>query len=228
MELSSVIVNAAICSEHSWYNRGQDRLKKSLSDVGSRSDMMFLNYEEVLLHSVYEDKIFAIKQAASIGYEKILWLDCSITAIKPLDEIWDHINRFGYYLYQSGSNCAVTCNDHSLNCYGVTRDRAELFYECATNVVGINLKSNVGKAFYDLWVKSLDDGSNIGLKWPTEIQRKQESKDPRFKYHRQDQSTASLAAGLLGLEIDSGKFVSRYEANNIQDSTIFVLRGGDY
>lgn len=223
-----VIVNAAICSETSWYIKGQDRLRQSLLDVGETAFLAFTQYEELILHSVYEDKILAIKNAVLAGAKRLIWLDCSITAVKSLEPIWEYIEKHGYYLYESGSRCDITCNDHSLKCYGVTRDTAKLFYECASNVVGINLDNYIGKRFYELWIQSLEDGSNLGLKWPNESQRLQESKDERFKYHRQDQSTASLSAGVLGLKLEKeGEWVSRYENENKKETTILILKGGE-
>lgn len=222
------IINAAICSEHSWYIKGQQKLRESLLSVGEDAELLFTQYEELILHSVYEDKILAIKNAKDKGFTKLLWLDCSITAIKSLQPIWDTIEKKGYYLYESGSNCAITCNDNSLMQYGVSRTKAADYYECASNVVGINLEHPKGKAFFDLWISSLRNGANLGLKWPTEIQRLQESQAEIFKYHRQDQSTASLSAGILGLELQKeGIFVSRYENQNKKESTILILKGGE-
>lgn len=224
------IINTAICSNTSWYLNGQKRLSDSLLQVKEEAEQMFSSYESPLKRSVYEDKVFSIQKAGMSGYRQLLWLDCSITAIKKLDEIWKYIEKNGYYLYASGGNCAETCNDNSLIEYGITRDQAEKIHECASNVVGINLDHPNGQAFFDLWTGSLKNSSNIGNKWPkNETERQRESMDKRFKYHRQDQSTASLSAGLLNLKIESeGHFVVRHE--NIEarktKQTVFVLKGG--
>lgn len=221
------IVNLAVCSETSWYKAGQKRLVESLYEVGE-TEMFLATYENVTWKSAYEDKIAHIAHAAKY-YRRLLWLDCSITAIKPLTEIWDYIEKNGYYLYGSGANCGETCNDISLKSYGLTRNEAALFPECASNVVGINLDHPDGKKFFDLWAGSLETGANLGHKWPTLTQRLGESLDARFKYHRQDQSTASLSAGKLGLKLEAeGHFVVRKENHEFlkNDLIIFVLKGG--
>jgi hypothetical protein len=225
---NKAIVNIAVCSETSWYINGQNRLRDSIIKVSEDADLLFTQYENLRLQSVYEDKVLAIKEAAEKGYKKILWLDCSITAIASLQPIWDKIEQDGYYLYESGSNCAITCNDRCLSNYGLTRDEAEKIKECASNVVGINLESQLGFSFYKLWVSSLLNKSNLGEKWPSKKQRLLESEDKRFKYHRNDQSCASLSAGLLGLSLDKeGNFVRRFENKNENETIIFILKGGE-
>lgn len=226
--MTKAIVNIAIGSQTSWYFKGQDRLTESLDDVGYHGPVYSNRYRFPILRSVYEDKIFAIKNVAKT--DLLLWLDCSITAVRPLQPIWDYIAQHGVYLYQSGANCAETCNDLCLDHYGISRDAAASIPECASNVVGINLKHPIGKKFFDLWVGSLQSAANFGVKWPTDEERLFESKDDRFKYHRQDQSTASLSAHLCGIKLEKeGHFVVRAENKEYyknSDSVIFELRGG--
>jgi len=226
-KMDKSIVTLAVGTETSWYHLGQQRLVDSLLQHGE-SEIFLAKYEKVTWGSPYEDKIAHIRHAGSY-FKKLLWLDCSITATKPLTEMWDYIENNGVYLYQSGANCAETCNDNCLRHYGITRDQAALIPECASNVVGINLEHPKGKKFFDSWVGSIGTGANIGHKWPTLTQRLGESLDPRFKYHRQDQSTASLAANIAGVKLENeGHFVCRKE--NLEyhknESIIFVLEGG--
>lgn len=223
--MNRVIVNISVGDHNSWYHNGQERLLQSLKEVGDSSDLLFTKqYGRV--SNPYVEKVRQIRTAVEKGYKNLLWLDCSIKAIGNTDAIWEYINENGYYLYTSGYNCAQSSNDYSLNCYGVNRDEAEAFPECASNVVGINLNSIKGRAFYELWVKSIEDGSMNGVKWPNTQQRLKESEDPRFLFHRQDQTTASLAANLAGCKMEEqGHLVSRVETG-ITNTTIFTLRGG--
>ena len=226
-ETSRAIVNLSIGTPESWYHKGRLALLESLYNVGEKTHTFFANYERPERKSVYEDKVAHIKHAG-MYFKQILWLDCSITAIKPLDKIWKYIEKNGVYLYQSGANCAETCNDHCLRSYGITRDQAALIPECASNVVGINLEHEVGKKFFDLWIGSLETGAMVGEKWPSLTQRLGESLDKRFKYHRQDQSTASLSAWLAGAKLErEGHFVVRAENLSIKSKdTCLVLKGG--
>lgn len=226
--MDNCIVNISVGSEHSWYHRGQERLVQSLVDLAgdTKFDILTDCYEEPKTGYVYEDKIMAVYNAAKKGYKKILWLDCSITAVKSIEPIWEWLNDKGYYLYQSGANCAETCNDASISFYGLNRDKAEEIHECASNVVGFNLETMQGYMLLELWTRSLNSKINRGCKWCGKKERRNESLDPRFKYHRQDQSTLSLSAGTLNLKLESEHhFVSRAE-NGVSDTALFKLAGG--
>lgn len=222
------IVTLSIGTPESWYHKGRLALLESLNKVGENATTFFANYEKPERRSVYEDKIAHIKHAGYY-YKQILWLDCSITAIGSLEKVWRYIEKNGVYLYQSGASCAETCNDNCLKTYGITRDQAALIPECASNVVGINLEHETGKKFFDLWIGSLENDSNIGEKWPSVTQKLGESLDARFKYHRQDQSTASLSAWKAGVKLErEGHFVVRHENFSTTKSkdTCLVLKGG--
>jgi hypothetical protein len=229
MESKRAIVNVAIGSETSWYHDGQKRLRESLEQYDEKSDLHFQSYENPKHISPYADKIAAIYEAYKMGYTKILYLDCSIKAIRPLNDIWSYIDNNGYYLYQSGYNCAQTCNDHSLESYKVTRDEAEKMYECASNVFGIDCETAMGKDFIEQIFKSIETKAIYGIKFPSIEQRLEESQDDRFIHHRQDQSIISIVAGLNKLKMErEGHFVSRWEnaQYTMNENIIFTLKGG--
>jgi hypothetical protein len=232
MKLSDrVIVNVAVSDYYSWYRAGQQRLLNSLKQNNNNSNYEFSLSHDSLYGNPYSDKIMSIYYAYKRGYKYILYLDCSIRAIKNTEPIWNYIQEKGYYLYKSQEeeNCAVTSNDHCLSCYGVTRDSAENILECSSSVFGISLETDFGQQFIEDIAKSVSNGAVNGIKWPTEEQRLIESADPRFKHHRQDQSVISLVAGKLNLPMEQeGHFVSRWENAKItmNENIIFTLKGG--
>lgn len=231
MELHNrVIVNVAVSDPQSWYRKGQQRLIDSLIVQGNKSHYDFTTMENSVYGNPYADKIMSIYNAYKNGYKYILYLDCSIKAIKSTEPIWNYIEEKGYYLYESGENCAQTCNDHCLSCYGITRDSAENMIEGATNVFGISLETDFGQQFIEDIAKSVSNGAVNGVKNPTEEERLMESADPRFKYHRVDQSVISLVAGKLNLPMEKeGHFVSRWEnaERTMNENIIFTLKGGE-
>jgi hypothetical protein len=224
-----VIVNIAVADPHSWYRKGQQRLIDSLIVQANKSHYDFTTMENSVYGNPYADKIMSIYNAYKSGFKHILYLDCSVITVKNTEPIWDYIEEKGYYLYQSGANCAETCNDHSLFCYGITRDNAENMWECASGVFGISLETDFGEQFIEDISKSVLNGAVNGVKWPTEEQRLIESTDPRYKYHRQDQSVISLVAGKLNLPLEKeGHFVSRWEneKTTMNENIIFSIKGG--
>lgn len=230
MESSKIILNVSVGSSNSWYHRGQNRLRESLAAVGSDVDWEFVSRPNPIFSSAYADKVVAIFDAYNKGFEKILWLDCSITAVRSLEDIWKYIDDHGFYFYRTGYNCAQTANDKSLENYLYTRDQAEKVEEIATNVMGFNCLDPRCSDLINLMYQGVVDGSIYGNKWPNPIERLSESRDPRFQFHRQDQTIISLSAGLLKIPIteELNHFVFRNEMEMaMNDSVIFRLKGGD-
>lgn len=229
MELKNkVIVNVSVGDQDSWYHRGQQRLYDSIIELHENEyDLLFLKKLKSDYSNAYEDKMMLIHTAWMAGYREILYLDCSITVIRELYPIWDIIKNEGHYLYKSGMNCAQTANDQCLLNFGITRDIAETYYEAATNVIGINGYHSHGQKLAQQMEQRVNDGSVKGIKWPNEDQRKHESKDPRFLFHRQDQTVISLIAGQNNMKIFDNEYLWRDENYNEPTyQTIFRLKGG--
>ena len=212
-------------STNSWHIKGQQKLRESL---GNHKPLLFSSAAIPILYSFYEDKIYAIKQARDIGFKKILWLDSSITLIegKTLQPIYDWIETNGVYLYPSGYKSGQTANSKALSFYGTNTNEQMLVPEVASNVVGINMETEIGKTFLEEWIKSLQSEANRGIEWPSEYEAMIDNPDPRFLFSRQDQTTATLAAWKTKAPIDNGSlFVYRDGEEVEKESSIFKLKG---
>lgn len=196
------------CGVGGWYPRGIDRLSTSLIEHQWKgASLFFRNYplgcptHEV---SPYAFKIHALNQAIQKGFTKILWLDASIWAIKDPAPFFEYIKKHGYYFFKTGYNCAQSCNDRILDYIGKSRDEAEKMTEAATGCVGLDLKNHFGREFYMNWIKFMKDGMFHGSRLHDD-----QSKDPRFLFHRQDQSAASLIINHFKMKInDPGDFIA--------------------
>jgi hypothetical protein len=214
------IINVAIGG---WYPKGQQRLVRSLVHHGFNHDILTWdnfpndNYDKLCPYNI---KPAALEQALNLGYTHILWLDSSVWAVNDPNKMFDIINGQGYYLGNSGYNCAQTCNDKTLKYFGVTRDEAEEITDCASGILGLNVSNPIAKEFAKLWIKAGKDGAYEGSR-----EHDNQSKDPRFLFHRQDQSAASIIAHKLGMKLTPfGGPVAYYE-KQLNEETIFTLRG---
>lgn len=207
-----------------WYPRGVDRLERSLLYHGYPDALVLYRqlpdgsptHEQI----PYAHKLVAIQHAVEEGFRRILWLDASIVCVRNPKDMFDHIGHTGYYLYRSGYNCAQSVSDKCLDIFGVTRDEAEAMPECASNVVGFDLNNPIGQEFYQRWNRAAFDGSFNGSRL-----HDNQSQDPRFQFHRQDQSAASLIANQLGMTIhDPGHYCCDY--NPRMPESIIFYRGG--
>lgn len=202
MQTKRIIVNGFYGD--GWYKAGSDRLVKSLTENGEISIYTLQLYEgETLLNAThlskscpYTIKAEVINWAIKQGYNQILWLDCSVTLLKPLEEFWKIVDRDGYYFMAGGWNCAQECNDRSLEYFGYTRDEAELIHSLWSCIFALDLRNEKAKKVCDFFLQAAKDGIFHGSR-----HHDNQSQDPRFKHHRQDQSVLSLAFHKVGLDI---------------------------
>lgn len=228
----TAIINAY--TGNGWYKFGQKRLSESIQENGFLvgENCIFTLDEEELEGSKYYDKNcpYTIKAAAieyalsCDNYERIIWMDCSVTVLKPLDEWLKIIDRDGYYFMTGGWNCAQECNDMSLEYFGYTRDEAELLPCLWSCIFAFDLTNPQAKAVCDLFLQSCLDGAFHGSR-----HHDNQSKDKRFLHHRQDQSALSLAYHKVGLDkLYSPNIHMHYSGMNPErkESHLFEVKGG--
>lgn len=189
------IVNAAI---DKWYPRGQERLIESLKHVGYTGDL--LHWADDYINSYYQpDCVYTIKAAAlaeaAKEYDVILWLDCAIYAVKHPNYILSLIQQNGSYFMTSGYSLGQTANDYSLHYAGISRDRACELPELNTCVFGVDLTHEKGKRWFDYFLACARDRVFHGSR-----EHDGQSKDPRFLFHRQDQTAGTLAYYRAGFD----------------------------
>lgn len=218
---NSCIVNAS--NGFGWYPRGSERLERSLIYHGCSSAQYIWtnwpndNYDKSCPYNV---KAAAIEEVIKKGMVTILWLDCSIWALKNPDQIFNMINDEGVLMLTSGYNSAQTCSDKCLEYFGVTRDEAENMPDASTNCFGFNYHHPVGKEFADRWLKAAKDGVFLGSR-----EHDGQSSDPRFMFHRQDQSAASIICGQMGIKMHTyGEYAMYYQP--VMDEKIIFTLGG--
>ena len=221
----NVVINA--CTGNGWYKRGQARLVESLRDTGYTGDILSWCDAPINRHfdpsHPYTIKGAAFAEASKKGYKNILWLDCSIIAIKSINPLFELINTEGKYFWKSGWNMAQTATDTDLEFAGWTRDQAELLHECASGIVGLNMHdSQVGRlASIFMWAQAAGVCS-------TSRKHDNQSKDPRFKFARQDQTAFSIAfhkAGFKNEEMFEQNIHSAFYGTELNESVSLIVHG---
>lgn len=223
-ETKACIINAAWGA---WYPQGQKRLVKSLIYHGFAWDILTWSNEEINSYfdpaCPYTIKAAAIHEAVSKGYTHILWLDCSVWAVQNPAKIFDIICDDGGYFWKSGFNLCESANDYAIAWGDYTRDEAENIPELSTGMFGFNIEDPRGKKFCELFLKAARDKVFHGSR-----NHDGQSSDPRFKFHRQDQTAGTIAfhrAGFNKLH-DPGIYSAYYDdVNNRKDSVIFLMQG---
>lgn len=207
----AVIIN---CGVGGWYGHGSRRLRKSLNFVGwAGSEIIYADEYPPNSYShdtyPYYMKIAAFEEAIRQGYTHILWVDSSFYAVENPVKMFDIISEQGYYFFSSGYNLAQSVNDRALAAVGLSRDEAETVNEWASGCVGIRIDNPDGFALYTRWKELMDAGLSQGSRL-----HDNQSADPRFLFHRQDQSLLSLACWELGLKNTKGLDMVAYKHTN--------------
>ena len=187
------------------YIKGLERQKQSIKAVNFDGDhLAFTTYEEIGSPShedvPYAFKAYAIKKAIELGYDLILWVDSPVYAIKPLDKIFDHIEKEGYLLFDNiGFTIGDFTSDKCLDLMGMTRDEAFSKQMIMACVMGLNVKKTFPLyAFFNYLELAKDQGHYEG-DWNNN--NLQVSSDPRVKGHRHDQSVMSILAAQHELKL---------------------------
>lgn len=220
----NVVINSAYGS---WYPKGQKRLVESLRHHGYKGDILTYCNEPINEHfnpkHPYTIKAATFIEAIKKGYTNILWLDCSVWSVKDITPFFDLIEQESVYFWRSGWNLAQSAADSDLQYAGWTRDQAELLYECASGMVGLNMKDNKVKKLMDIFI----DANRKGV-CSTSRYHDNQSQDPRFKFARQDQTALSIAYHKVGFTNDqmyeAGKY-SIYTGSEINESVYLTMQG---
>jgi len=211
-----------------WYPRGQERLRQSLTDCDWNGDFLHYQDESQLYcpsHQLvpYGFKIAAFNEALRLGYTSALWCDASVWAIKPLEPVFEHIEKEGHILFHIGYNCAQWTNDLALKILNITRDEAEKMPMYMALCIGLNLQHPRSRQF----LKQMHQHAfsvPTPFKGSWDNQNETESHDPRCRGHRHDQSVGSILAAQLGMELTHGQDILAYYT--LPGSPLYVY-GGD-
>lgn len=190
-----------------FYTKGRIRLKNSLERHCKQDFFVYKSESEVNAPMHTENshafKVYCFEKLLAQGYNQIVWLDCSVFAIRDLEPIFQALDKFGYVFMDSGFKVGSWTNDTALNYYNLSRDESMNVTMVDTKFFALDFTDPKSNMFYDAWKQSMLDGifngnvSNIN---------KTESQDPRCNGHRHDQSCASIILNkfdmntLVGLE----------------------------
>ena len=197
-----------------WYPQGQKRLNESLDAVGYKGDRLMFNEEEQVgcqAHSMvpYGFKVAAFNHVAGLGYEKILWCDSSVWAIRPLDDIFSLMERLGHAITGDGWSCASWTSDACLRAFGKTREEVRPLRTIIATAMGLDLSHERSREFLRVWTTHALNGVSFPGDWRND--KHQVSVDDECLGHRHDQAVASLLCHDMGMElVEPHEFFSCY------------------
>lgn len=215
-------------TKEGWFPQGQKRLIDSLHSTGFDGDILYWVGEDSLgcpLHKQvpYAFKTYAFMEAYKKGYDLVLWLDCSMWAIKSVEPVFQHLATQNYLMQKNGFNAGQWCSDAALETLKVSREEANLIPSCFAGGIGLNLNDERARQFLALWHEKAQDGITFVGAWTNVHQ--EVSKDPSVLGHRHDQTAASVIAYQLGMELQPGNLYISYYKEKPGESVCIFCRG---
>jgi hypothetical protein len=156
----------------------------------------------------YAFKIYAIDEAIKRGYRYIMWLDTSMMIIRPMQSLWDHIVKIGWYVCpQGGSLLGEYVSDEALAIYGIDRTLAMQIQLPYSGIVGLDME-DFGKDIFREWKLLCERGAFKGHHYAPHNPNRAAgggktighvSADKRVVGHRHDESALGFVLYKLGL-----------------------------
>jgi hypothetical protein len=146
----------------------------------------------------YQFKPYSIDKARET-FDKVMWMDSAVYAIKDLKPLWDEIEKRGVVLFNNmGFTIGDFTNDTCLEIMKMSRDEAHKLPMIMACVMGFDFTNPLAVEFLKEYKGYSEMGAFNGG-WDNKYG--DESSDPRCKGHRHDQSVASIIAHRMGIEL---------------------------
>jgi hypothetical protein len=102
----------------------------------------------------YAFKVCFFREAARLGYKRVLWLDTSVTPLVSYDEQFSWIQKQGYLAVGNTHNVGPYFNQMAASALGVTLEQSYAIPSTSAGILGIDLSNEQGKKALDLWYKA--------------------------------------------------------------------------
>lgn len=151
----------SLATKNGRYVDGLARLSNSLRDNAFEIDFLGFVHEHSVgapLHTEmpYAFKVHAIQKAIDAGYTQILWLDCSVWAVAPVEPIFNIIEQNGYWFEGAGCWLEDWCNEPSIKYFGLNKSQKTPMIQ--SGFMGFNMKMLNGTILWDAFVMSYNKG----------------------------------------------------------------------
>ena len=163
----------------------------------------------------YGFKLYAVAEALAQGCSSLLWLDAPCVADRPLDPVFERIERDGHCFVTGGEKLGNWASDDCLEAFGISRDQAMEMALLNGAFLGLDLEHARTREWYRRIVQQCEAGLFRGAALtehaPPDVRARNVDKDtghlsddPRCWGHRHDEAVGSCLAHLMGLEIRPG------------------------
>jgi hypothetical protein len=195
------------------FEKGQDRLKRSLNKIGFDGDTLFIKrlpeswprHDEV----PWGFKVYLLEEARKNGYESAIWIDAAGVAVRSIEPIISIMKKRGVFAFsRMSASVGEWSSNLALKALDLSREEAFRIPELSGFCIGVQFDHPKGKEFLDEWKKYADQKTAfLGVEAPYTIADSMSNKngslaeDPRVLGHRHDQTVASVIVHRLSVPL---------------------------
>lgn len=106
-------------------------------------------------HVPYGFKACAFKEVVKLGYKKVIWMDSIMQIIKPLNLLFDWVERNNCLYRFSYYPLSVYANDLFIESFNLKKEELETIPHIATGIIGLNLENENVLQFIEAWHESV-------------------------------------------------------------------------
>lgn len=210
------------------YVRGQQRLAMNEHAIGTPvllyADQMppgSPSHRDV----PYAFKPWALKAAADMGADLLLWADACILPVRSMEPLWERIERDGYWISRNGWTNYEWTAEKAYFGLGVTPEENREIPHVVATTFGLSLAHPNGRAIFDEYLIMAQNGAYRGPWW-NRNHPEYRTRAGAFpcgpadvRGHRHDQSALSVLAHRYGCVLTDPPEIFAYAAG-VTDATI--------
>ena len=144
------------------YPKGADRLIKLIKKSDYKGHLLFRlggwpdveSGSLVLAHVPYAFKVCFFKEARSLGYKRVLWLDAAMMPIVSINEIFKMIEEKGYFIMGNSHMVGPYGNSGVASSFGMSLEEMSHIPSCSSGILGIDFANEKGTKIIDLWYQA--------------------------------------------------------------------------
>jgi hypothetical protein len=166
----------------------------------------------------YAFKAYALEDLRKEGADLVIWADACIVPIRSMEPLWEKIERDGYWFMRNGyTNYEWTADSAYPDLFpelvrgSLAREVNKTIPHVVATSFGLNLQSEIGKAFLDEYYRLASTTRALCGPWqnsnaPNVAGRNTDRWSapcgpPDVSGHRHDQTAASVIAWRLGMKL---------------------------
>ena len=177
------------------FKKGLERLEKNVKKILGIPFFAFTEYPEgcpTHEESPFAFKFYCIEECRKNGYDIIFWADSSVIIKNNLQDIFDALQKEGYFFIRNHHSVGDYCHDRALDTLNITREQSFNTPCLQGTQLGLNLNFKRSKDFLDEVIELANDG--ITFPGPYTNKNNIASVDSRVHGHRHDQVAMSVVA----------------------------------